>query len=58
MTAPGMATTDWEPQFLDYLYLAFTNSTAFSPTTRCRCRGGEVRDAAAVADLACVDGGR
>jgi hypothetical protein len=23
---------DWEPRFLDYLYLAFTNVTAFSPT--------------------------
>ncbi|MBV8345464.1 MAG: hypothetical protein JO190_10830 [Candidatus Eremiobacteraeota bacterium] len=23
---------NWKPQFLDYLYLAFTNSTAFSPT--------------------------
>ncbi|GAB1641668.1 hypothetical protein [Krasilnikovia sp. MM14-A1259] len=23
---------DWEPQFLDYVYLAFTNATAFSPT--------------------------
>jgi uncharacterized membrane protein len=23
---------DWEPEFLDYLYLAFTNATAFSPT--------------------------
>ncbi|MBV8198848.1 MAG: hypothetical protein JO263_12005 [Candidatus Eremiobacteraeota bacterium] len=22
----------WKPQFIDYLYLAFTNSTAFSPT--------------------------
>jgi hypothetical protein len=22
----------WKAQFLDYLYLAFTNSTAFSPT--------------------------
>lgn len=22
----------WKPQFFDYLYLAFTNSTAFSPT--------------------------
>jgi uncharacterized membrane protein len=32
MTAPSMATPDWEPQYLDYLYLAFTNSTAFSPT--------------------------
>jgi uncharacterized membrane protein len=23
---------DWEPHFLDYLYLSFTNATAFSPT--------------------------
>ncbi|GAB1693071.1 DUF1345 domain-containing protein [Krasilnikovia sp. M28-CT-15] len=23
---------DWEPRFLDYVYLAFTNATAFSPT--------------------------
>lgn len=23
---------NWKPQFIDYLYLAFTNSTAFSPT--------------------------
>ena len=22
----------WQPLFLDYLYLAFTNATAFSPT--------------------------
>ena len=27
-----MAPPDWEPRFVDYLYLAFTNSTAFSPT--------------------------
>jgi hypothetical protein len=29
----GASGTDsfWKPQFLDYLYLAFTNSTAFSP---------------------------
>jgi uncharacterized membrane protein len=32
MTAPDMAPKDWEPRFLDYAYLAFTNSTAFSPT--------------------------
>jgi uncharacterized membrane protein len=32
MTTPEMAPKDWEPEFLDYLYLAFTNSTAFSPT--------------------------
>ena len=32
MSTPDMAPKDWEPRFLDYLYLAFTNSTAFSPT--------------------------
>ena len=32
MTTPDMAPSEWEPRFLDYLYLAFTNSTAFSPT--------------------------
>jgi uncharacterized membrane protein len=32
MTAPDMAPKDWEPEFLDYFFLAFTNSTAFSPT--------------------------
>src|SRR6185312_5207561 len=24
--------SDWRPRFVDYLYLSFTNSTAFSPT--------------------------
>jgi hypothetical protein len=32
MTAPDMAPPDWEPNFVDYLYLSFTNATAFSPT--------------------------
>jgi len=32
MTAPELASRDWEPAFLDYLYLSFTNATAFSPT--------------------------
>jgi uncharacterized membrane protein len=32
MSSSDMAPKDWEPQFLDYLYLAFTNATAFSPT--------------------------
>ena len=27
-----MTPPDWRPEFFDYLYLAFTNSTAFSPT--------------------------
>jgi uncharacterized membrane protein len=32
MQSPETAPPDWEPMFLDYLYLSFTNSTAFSPT--------------------------
>ncbi len=32
MQTPAMAPPDWEPTFLDYLYLSFTNATAFSPT--------------------------
>jgi uncharacterized membrane protein len=32
MTDPQLAAPDWEPQFVDYLYLSFTNATAFSPT--------------------------
>ncbi|NJC64178.1 DUF1345 domain-containing protein [Planosporangium flavigriseum] len=32
MTSPHAAHRDWEPHFVDYLYLSFTNSTAFSPT--------------------------
>jgi uncharacterized membrane protein len=27
-----LATTGWQPKFLDYLYLSYTNATAFSPT--------------------------
>ena len=29
---PDLAPPDWEPHFVDYLYLSFTNATAFSPT--------------------------
>jgi uncharacterized membrane protein len=32
MTSPDQAPPDWEPAFADYLYLAFTNAAAFSPT--------------------------
>jgi uncharacterized membrane protein len=32
MTADDMAPPDWEPTFVDYLYLSYTNATAFSPT--------------------------
>jgi len=31
MVTPGCAPRGWKPWFADYLYLAFTNSTAFSP---------------------------
>jgi hypothetical protein len=30
--APGFAPSGWQPRFLDYLYVSFTASTAFSPT--------------------------
>jgi hypothetical protein len=32
MQAPDLAHKGWEPTFLDYLYVSFTNATAFSPT--------------------------
>ncbi|MFI6997558.1 hypothetical protein [Nocardia sp. NPDC050175] len=32
MQNPELASPEWEPQFMDYLYLSFTNATAFSPT--------------------------
>ncbi|MFX0573842.1 hypothetical protein [Nocardia nepalensis] len=32
MQNPELAKPEWEPQFMDYLYLSFTNATAFSPT--------------------------
>jgi hypothetical protein len=32
MQTPDIAHPDWEPGFVDYLYLSFTNATAFSPT--------------------------
>jgi hypothetical protein len=30
--SPRVARSDWRPHFVDYLYLGFTNATAFSPT--------------------------
>lgn len=30
--SPELGPESWQPRFLDYLYLSFTNSTAFSPT--------------------------
>jgi uncharacterized membrane protein len=32
MQNPDLAHPNWEPEFVDYLYLSFTNATAFSPT--------------------------
>ncbi|MBB5867894.1 putative membrane protein [Allocatelliglobosispora scoriae] len=32
MATPDLADEEWEPEFLDYLYVSFTNATAFSPT--------------------------
>lgn len=32
MSSPELAPPDWEPNFVDYLYVSFTNATAFSPT--------------------------
>ncbi|WP_371680392.1 DUF1345 domain-containing protein [Streptomyces sp. NBC_01276] len=30
--SPEVRAVNWRPQYIDYLYLGFTNSTAFSPT--------------------------
>ncbi|WP_086007946.1 hypothetical protein [Nocardia concava] len=32
MQNPDLTDPEWEPEFPDYLYLSFTNATAFSPT--------------------------
>lgn len=32
MVTAACAPAEWAPQFIDYLYVAFTNATAFSPT--------------------------
>jgi uncharacterized membrane protein len=32
MATPGAGRPDWAPGFLDYLYVSFTNASAFSPT--------------------------
>jgi uncharacterized membrane protein len=32
MQTPELAPPEWEPALADYLYLSFTNATAFSPT--------------------------
>jgi uncharacterized membrane protein len=32
MSTPGCTAGNWTPGFIDYVYVAFTNATAFSPT--------------------------
>ena len=32
MTDPEVAAPGWQPHYVDYLYVAFTNASAFSPT--------------------------
>ncbi len=32
MVSPEFVRADWTPEYIDYLWLAFTNATAFSPT--------------------------
>jgi uncharacterized membrane protein len=32
MVTPGCAGSGWSPQFIDYLFVSFTNASAFSPT--------------------------
>ncbi|MGV9363103.1 hypothetical protein [Amycolatopsis sp. NPDC003731] len=32
MADPSLASQNWEPSYLDYLYFSFTNAAAFSPT--------------------------
>jgi uncharacterized membrane protein len=32
MQSPDLVSGDWEPAFFDYLYVSYTNATAFSPT--------------------------
>ena len=32
MTSPELCPEHWEPAFVDYVYMSFTNATAFSPT--------------------------
>jgi hypothetical protein len=40
MNLGDKATRNWSPGFLDYLFLAFNTSTAFSPPTRRSSAGG------------------
>ena len=59
MTDPTNADPEWEPHFVDYLYLSFTNATAFSPTDVMPYAAvGEGHDDGAVGGLAHRGGAR
>ncbi len=50
---PELAPAHWRPRFIDYLYLGFTNATAFSPTDAMPLAPlGQDHDGRASADLA------
>jgi hypothetical protein len=40
MQNPEPADRDWKPEFIDYLYLSFTNATALAPPTSCPYHDG------------------
>ncbi len=59
MSSPDLAHPDWEPTFADYLYVSFTNATAFSPTdvmplTRSAKAAMALQSAVALATVALV----
>ena len=56
MSDPSLTTGVWMPQFVDYLYVSITNSTAFSPTDALplRRRAKLIMAAQAIASLATV----
>jgi uncharacterized membrane protein len=59
MTVAELTPPDWEPSFVDYLYVSFTNATAFSPTdtmpmTRWAKLGMLVQSAVSLATIALV----
>lgn len=41
LTSPELAPADWEPGFVVYVYLSFTNAAAFSPTDVFPLRDGQ-----------------
>jgi len=51
LSAPDLAEPRWYPRLFDYLYIAFTNSVAFSPTDTLPHAPGEAADAVRVRGL-------